>query len=238
MRANQRISLVIPCLNEERGLRVLLPEVPPWVDEVIVVDNNSTDQTADVGRAHGATVVSEKIQGYGAAHQAGLRRSSGDIVAALDGDGQYPVPLLAKIVDPIATGHVDFVVGSRVPFPPGSIPLTRRIGNILLNVTGALLFGTVVKDNQSGMWAMRRRVFKQLDFQRTDMAFSEEIKYKTIRAGFRFREVHIGYRSRCGGASKLLPLTDGIRNLLYLIHLRFGTTARKTARTVRMPERP
>lgn len=218
MRGNQRISLILPCLNEAEGLKRLLPEIPSWVDEIVVVDNNSTDASATIAHAAGARVVQEARPGYGHAHQAGLRAATGTILAAMDGDGQYPPAALADLIDPLLERRADFVSGCRVPFPRGSVPAYRRAGNALLNFVGALLFGVRVQDNQSGMWAMRREVPERLRLTRGDMAFSEEIKYKAIRAGFRFCETYVGYRPRYG-PSKLLPLSAGLKNLSYLFRL-------------------
>lgn len=230
MRNGEHISLIIPCLNEAEGLKRLLPEVPSWIDEVLVVDNNSTDGSADVARAFGALVIREQLPGYGSAHRAGMRAATGTILAAMDGDGQYPPDALDRLVDPILKNQADFVSGCRVPFPKGTVPHYRRIGNRMLNLAGSLLFGRTMKDNQSGMWAMRRQIADVLNLRRTDMAFSEELKYKTIRAGFRFTEVSVAYRPR-EGTSKLLPLSAGLKNLLFLVRLRWQKTRPTTPRS-------
>lgn len=228
MRGNERITLIIPCLNEEEGLRGLLPEVPAWVDEVLVVDNDSTDRTADVARAAGARVIIETRRGYGYAHQAGIRAATGGILTTLDGDGQYPPRHLDQLVDLLLAEEADLAVGCRVPFPKGSIPLLRRLGNAILNLFGTALFGTVLRDNQSGMWALRRHTAEALPLTRSDMAFSEELKYRAIRKGLRVREAFVGYRPRAG-TSKLVPLSAGFKNLLYLVRLRFESKRRTPA---------
>jgi glycosyltransferase involved in cell wall biosynthesis len=88
---DHRITIIIPCLNEELGIGLVLDELPPFVDEAIVVDNNSTDQTADVARSRGAVVVSELNRGYGRAYKKGFLCATGDIIITLDGDHSYPL---------------------------------------------------------------------------------------------------------------------------------------------------
>ena len=104
------ISVVIPCFNEERGIGNVLRNMPEYVDEVIVVDNNSADGTARIAQEWGAQVVHEARKGYGSAYQAGLPRAQGDIVATLDGDGTYPATAIApgKIVKTLAAVHPFF----------------------------------------------------------------------------------------------------------------------------------
>src|SRR4029079_2721541 len=87
MHRNLTISVVIPCYNEEDGVRQVLSRMPKEVDEFVVVDNNCTDRTAEVARGMGARVVAEKTPGYGAAYKAGLKAATKDVVVTLDGDG-------------------------------------------------------------------------------------------------------------------------------------------------------
>src|SRR5262245_13310500 len=90
MHRDLTIGLVIPCYNEEDGIRQVIGRMPAAVDEIVVVDNNCTDRTAEVARGLGAKVVAERRRGYGAAYQAGFRAATRDLVVTLDGDGTYP----------------------------------------------------------------------------------------------------------------------------------------------------
>src|SRR5437016_14666644 len=85
-----KISVVIPCYNEQDGIRSVIEAMPTYVDEIVVVDNNSTDRTGEIARNLGAVVVFQPRKGYGAAYQAGLPAATGDVIATLDGDGTYP----------------------------------------------------------------------------------------------------------------------------------------------------
>src|SRR5688572_19144615 len=99
MYKNRRITVVIPCLNEEQGIRHVLSELPSFVDEVVVVDNNSTDRTAEIARSMGAIVVSELHRGYGRAYKKGFACATGDIIVTLDGDRSYPVDALSYLLE-------------------------------------------------------------------------------------------------------------------------------------------
>jgi len=94
MYKGKRITVVIPCLNEEEGVQRVLGALPSFVDEIIVVDNGSTDGTAAVARKLGAIVISELSRGYGRAYKTGFSRATGDIIVTLDGDHSYPAPVV------------------------------------------------------------------------------------------------------------------------------------------------
>ena len=87
---SQRITVITPCLNEEQGIEQVLRRMPEFVDQVIVVDNGSTDRTPDVARSFGAEVIREPVRGYGRAYKRGFAAATGDIIITLDGDHSYP----------------------------------------------------------------------------------------------------------------------------------------------------
>src|SRR6266516_4200660 len=115
MYKNLRITAVIPCINEEIGISEVLREVPPFVDEVIVVDNGSTDRTAVIARDMGAHVISELHRGYGKAYKSGFSRATGDIIVTLDGDHSYPVDALSYLLEAFMHCRVGFLSASRFP---------------------------------------------------------------------------------------------------------------------------
>src|SRR5262250_849077 len=110
-----RITVVIPCLNEEEGIRQVLQDLPAFVDEVIVVDNNSTDNTAEISRSMGAIVIKEVNRGYGRAYKKGFSFASGDIIVTLDGDHSYPVDALSYLIEAFLHSRVGFLSASRFP---------------------------------------------------------------------------------------------------------------------------
>ena len=224
MHRDQRLTLVIPCYNEEHGIRQVLARVPPAVDEVIVVDNRSTDATAAVARSLGARVVREDRRGYGAAYKAGLGAATGDIVVTLDGDGTYPPEHIPRLVDTLLERDWDFLSACRFPLAdPRAMGFTNRMGNWVLTVAAALLFRTAIRDSQSGMWVIRRPLLARLRLTSDGMAFSEEIKLEALQRGARFGEAHIPYGER-EGAVKLQKWRDGWRNLTFLVRKRFDRT--------------
>lgn len=222
MHRDLRISVVIPCYNEEEGVRYVIERLPPYVDEVVVVDNNSTDRTAEVAASLGARVVFEKRKGYGAAYKAGLPAVTGDVTVTLDGDGTYPSEQIAELVDHLVDRGLDFVSASRFPLRnPRAMNFSNKVGNTVLTVAMALLYGRVVRDSQSGMWVFRSEVYPRLNLTSDGMALSEEIKIEAIRnAAVRFGEYPINYHPRVGEV-KLQKWRDGFRNLMFLVTKRF-----------------
>lgn len=224
MRAGLRISLVIPCHNEEQGLSALLPRVPQDVDEVVVIDNHCSDRTAEVAQSMGARVIAEPRRGYGAAYQAGLAAANGDLVVTMDGDGTYPPEAIPALVDELLERNWDFLSACRFPLQDlAAMGPTNRLGNSILTWTVAVLFQARIRDSQSGMWVFRRALLERMHLISTGMAFSQEIKLEAIARGARFGESHIPYGLR-EGEVKLRKWRDGFANLAHLFRRRLGLT--------------
>jgi len=217
-----KISVVIPCYNEEEGVQHVIRSLPPSVDEIVVVDNNSTDRTAEVSAALGAKIVPEKRKGYGAAYKAGLPAATGDITVTMDGDGSYPADQIEEVIDYLADNNLDFVSASRFPLQnPEAMTFTNKIGNLILTASMLLLFGRSIRDSQSGMWVYRTKIYPLLRLTSDGMPLSEEIKIEAIRSKeIRFGEYHIKYRERIGEV-KLEKWRDGFRNMVFLVKKRF-----------------
>ena len=222
MHRDFKLSVVIPCYNEEDGVREVMGRIPAVVDEVVVVDNNCTDRTAEVARALGARVVEERVAGYGAAYKAGLKAATGDVVITLDGDGTYPPEEIPRLVSELVDRGWDFLSASRFPLAdPRAMQFTNRLGNAVLTVAAAVLFFKPIRDSQSGMWVFKRAVLERMRLTSNGMAFSEEIKLEALLRGFRFGESHIAYGARVGEV-KLQKWRDGWHNLAFLVRKRFG----------------
>jgi glycosyltransferase involved in cell wall biosynthesis len=222
MHRQLRISVVIPCYNEEDGVREVIGRMPEAVDEIVVVDNNCVDRTADVARALGAKVVAEPVPGYGAAYKRGLNAATGDVIVTLDGDGTYPPEQIPRLVDTLVERGWDFLSASRFPLSdPKAMHLTNRLGNWVLTVAAGVLFFKPIRDSQSGMWVFRRELLDRLRLTSNGMAFSEEIKLEALLRGARFGEDHIPYGERIGEV-KLQKWRDGWDNLAFLVRKRFG----------------
>jgi len=223
MYKNRRITVVIPCLNEEAGIAEVLREVPSFVDEIIVVDNGSTDSTAQIARSMGAHVVSELHRGYGRAYKSGFARATGDIIVTLDGDHSYPVDALSYLLEAFTHSGVGFLSASRFPILDNAAMNSKhKFGNRVLSIAMSLLFLRWVHDSQSGMWVFRRDAIAKMQLTSDGMAFSEEIKIEAIkRKDIGFREIFISYSQRVG-ERKLMPWRDGFQNLIFLVRKRLG----------------
>ncbi len=222
MYRDKRITVIIPCLDEEEGIAEVLGRMPPLVDEVIVVDNGSTDRTPDVAASMGAYVVRENIRGYGRAYKRGFEHATGDVIITLDGDHSYPVDALSYLLEAFFHLNADFLNASRFPVQdPAAMSFKHRAGNVALSLATSLLFFRWVRDSQSGMWVFSRGILPLMKLESDGMAFSEEIKIEAIRnPRIRFCEIIINYSSRVG-EKKLQPWRDGFRNLAFLLKKRF-----------------
>jgi dolichol-phosphate hexosyltransferase len=217
-----RITVIIPCLNEEQGIERVLRAMPEFVDEVIVVDNASTDRTSEVASSLGALVIREEVRGYGRSYKRGFACARGDIVVTLDGDHSYPVDALSYLLEAFLHLEVDFLNASRFPVRDRrAMSFKHKFGNLVLSLATSLLFFRWVRDSQSGMWVLRRSILEEMKLISDGMAFSEEIKIEAIRnPRIRFGEISIQYSSRLGEA-KLNPWRDGFHNLWFLVRKRF-----------------
>jgi len=217
-----KLTVIIPCLNEEQGIERVLERMPSYVDEVIVVDNGSTDRTSEIARSLGAMVIREPVRGYGRSYKKGFAHATGDVIVTLDGDHSYPVDGISYLLEAFLHLEVDFLNASRFPVrDPRAMSFKHAVGNLILSLAMSLLFLRWVRDSQSGMWVFRRSILDGMVLESDGMSFSEEIKVEAIRnPRIRFGEISIQYSSRLG-EFKLNPWRDGIQNLLFLLKKRF-----------------
>lgn len=220
---NITLTVVIPCLNEEQGIEKVMRRMPDFVDEVIVVDNGSTDRTSDVAKSFGATVIREDVRGYGRAYKKGFSMATGDVIITLDGDHSYPPDSISYLVEAFLHLEADFLNASRFPVRDRhAMSFKHKFGNLVLSFAMSILFFRWVRDSQSGMWVFRRSILENMILESDSMAFSEEIKIEALLIpGLRFEEISIMYSSRLGEI-KLNPWRDGIHNLLFLLKKRFA----------------
>src|SRR5215469_336865 len=182
MYKGQSITIITPCLNEEQGIEKVLRAMPEFVDEVIVVDNASTDRTSEIATALGARVIREEVRGYGRAYKRGFTMATGDLIITLDGDHSYPVDALSYLIEAFLHLDVDFLNASRFPVrDSNAMSFKHKVGNLVLSVAMSLLFFRWVRDSQSGMWVFRRAILAGMKLDSDGMAFSEEIKIEVLR---------------------------------------------------------
>ncbi len=222
MYKGQSIAVIIPCLNEEQGVEKVLRSLPEFVDEIIVVDNASTDRTSDVAASLGAKVIREDVRGYGRSYKRGFAGATADLIITLDGDHSYPADALSYLIEAFLHLDVDFLNASRFPVRDRrAMSFKNKFGNLVLSVAFSALFFRWVRDSQSGMWVFRRAILEHMKLESDGMAFSEEIKIEAVRnRKIRFGEISIQYSSRLG-ETKLNAWRDGFRNLSFLAKKRF-----------------
>jgi glycosyltransferase involved in cell wall biosynthesis len=212
--AQPRIAVLIPALNEEATLPRVLADLPKaMVEEVVVVDNGSSDQTSAVARAAGATVLYESRRGYGWACLAGiayLKTKSPDILVFLDGDYSDHPDELPAMVHPIISGEYDLVIGSRTKGEAdrGALLPQARFGNALATFLIQLLYGFRYSD-LGPFRAIRFPALLQLGMTDRTYGWTVEMQIKAIQQGLRITEVPARYRKRAGGTSKVSGTLKG-----------------------------
>jgi dolichol-phosphate hexosyltransferase len=223
MYKGERITVIIPCLNEEQGIGEVLKRMPDFVDEIIVVDNGSTDRSSDVARGFGAQVIREDVRGYGRAYKTGFDSAGGDIIITLDGDHSYPPDAISYLLEAFLHLEADFLNTSRFPVRDAeAMSFLNKVGNLILSLAMSILYFRWVRDSQSGMWVFRRSILAGMKLTSDGMAFSEEIKIEALKSNrIRFREISIQYTSRLGEV-KLNLWRDGFYNLWFLLKKRFS----------------
>jgi glycosyltransferase involved in cell wall biosynthesis len=218
-----RVSVVIPCLNEAENIEQCVRAARDALDagglsgEVLVVDNNSEDRSAELAEAAGARVVVERRRGYGSAYLAGFAAARGEYIVMADADLTYDFGEISRFVDALDAG-AQLVMGDRMDnIKPGAMPwLHRYIGNPILTGILNLFFRTGVGDAHCGMRALRRDVLPALDLRTTGMEFASEMVIRASKEKLVISEVPIEYHPR-GGESKLSSFRDGWRHLRFLL---------------------
>ena len=202
------VSVIIPALNEEEPIAGVVREVAATKipADIIVVDNGSTDRTAECARAAGARVVSEPVPGYGRACMAGIRAllPECDIVVFLDGDGSDCPEFMNQLVDPIVAGTHDFVIGSRTrgQREPGSMNFQQILAGRVAGLILRLLYGVRYTD-MCPFRAIRRDALEKLGMRDQTYGWNLEMQMKAARGGLRILEIPVNHRRRAGGESKV-----------------------------------
>lgn len=223
--ASPLVSVVMPCLNEVRGvgkcvekaLRALA--MMNVTGEVVVVDNGSSDGSSEVAAHAGARVVHERRRGYGAAYLRGFREARGRYLVMGDSDDSYDFLDLPRFVEPLKSETFDMVMGSRLSgnILPGAMPWTHRwIGNPILSGMLRLFFHARISDSHCGMRSFTRDALDKMHLRTQGMEFASEIVVNAIRENLKILEVPITYHPR-EGVSKLSSLRDAWRHVRFML---------------------
>ena len=200
-------SVIVAALNEEEAIGRVIHSIPRDIaDEIVVVDNGSTDRTTQVAHSAGARVILEPQRGYGRAYRAGLRAISPhcQIVVFLDGDGSDCPEMMSRLVQPIVNGTHDFVIGSRTRGrrERGSMNLHQVFAGYMVGFFLRILYG--VRSTDMGPFrAIRRDALESLQLREETYGWPLEMQMKAARSRLRILEVPVDYRRRAGGESKI-----------------------------------
>jgi len=204
MYRERRIVVIMPVLNEAPALPRVFEAIPSWVDRVVVVDNGSTDASAQIAGGFGALVVNEPRRGYGRACQAGLARAGdGDAVVFLDGDCSDDASGMGVLIDPIIDDNADLVLGSRMLgrargwCEPGAMPLHQRAGNRITTFLVGRFSGFRFTD-LGPFRCIRSAALQSLSMEDPDYGWTAEMQVKAVLRGLRVVEVPVAYRRRIG----------------------------------------
>jgi glycosyltransferase involved in cell wall biosynthesis len=218
-----KVTALICTLNEAENLPHVLPRIPQWVDEVLIVDGGSTDGTVDLAHRLRPAVrtLSQPGRGKGDALQFGVRRAIGEIIVTLDADGETDPSELPMFVGAIQRG-CDLAKGSRLATGrPRRMPLYRWVGNKLLAMTFNLLYGTRFTDVCSGYTAFRKPSFLRLELTYDNCEIEQQMLARARKLGMAIVEVPHVSDGRIAGASKVSGIKQGLIDWLVIIRERF-----------------
>lgn len=207
------VGVIIPARDEAQALPHVLPALPPWIAEVVVVDNGSADGTAEVARRLGARVVSEGRRGYGFACLAGIAALSPriDTVVFMDGDAADRPEDLPRLLAPIAAGEAELVIGARaLGVERGALTAQQRFGNALACLLLRWIWGARHTD-LGPFRAIRRDALARLGMRDTTWGWTVEMQVRAARLGVAAREVPVGYRRRIGTSKISGTLSGSVR---------------------------
>ena len=219
---SMKIIAIIPAYDEEETVANVIKDTLPYVDEVIVINDGSTDATKEVAEFAGADVIDNIVnRGLGETIKKGyeeaLKRDA-DIIVQLDADGQYLSKEIPLLIQPILNNEADLVLGSRLENIRYNMPILKRFGNKAFSHVLRILTGADVKDGQTGFRAMRREVL-EMAMPANKYTYTQEMIIKTAKEGWRIKSVPITFVERVGGESRLIanPLSYAWRSWTIII---------------------
>ena len=196
-----KISVVMPTLNEEKAIPVMIEQVRRYAadyDTEIVIVDSSTDRTPEIARKLGARVLQQPKQGHGVALRAAIAAAQHDIIITTDCDNTSPLEYIPQLVDLVHNQGYDLVSCNRLTPQLGTeMPLLNKLGNKAFALMVRLLYGIPVHDVTTGMFALKRKLANTIVWE-TNYSFPCELIVRSVRGGFRHKEIDIPYRLRIG----------------------------------------
>jgi len=199
---------IIPAFNEGKSIADIIRETKKYVNQVLVVDDHSTDNTGKIARLHEAIVICHpENKGVGATMKTGIayaKKLGPNVVITIDADGQHRPEDIPRLIQPIITGEADFVLGSRfLDGQPINMSQIKKIGNRLLTFVTSFLAGVKLTDTQTGFRAFNRKTLLSLDLV-SDFTYTQEMILVLCHRGFRCAEVTVQMRTRKYGKSRVV----------------------------------
>lgn len=231
MYRNKKISVCLPCRNEANHLHEVIKRVPKIVDEIIVISNNSHDDTVEVAKKLKLIALEDNRTiggiGYGFAHMTGIQHATGDIIVGADGDATYPIEDLKLIIDRLLDEQLDFISCNRYPLQEGTkIPFKLRLGVGTLNWEARLLYGVKINDILSGMWVFNKTAKKHLNLTMGEWNLSPQIKLNAaLHPKINFSEHNIAQHQRMGDSHQA-HFKTGFQHLWWIFLNRFFSAER------------
>jgi glycosyltransferase involved in cell wall biosynthesis len=216
------VSVIICTLSEAENLPHVLPRIPDWVDEVILVDGHSTDDTVEVAKKlrPDIKVLFQPGKGKGDALKCGFKHASGDIIVTLDADGSTDPEEMPKFIKPLLNGY-DFAKGSRFLEGSPKMPRHRKFGNWVLATTSNILFGTKYTDICSGYNAFWKKALDRVKLSSDGFEMEQELNVKIKKRGLKVVEVPYQDKGRHSGTSKTQDVRQGFKDLFTILRERF-----------------
>ncbi len=216
------VSVIICTLNEAQNLTHVLPKIPDWIDEILLVDGHSTDKTIEIARTirPDLKVIYQQGKGKGDALKHGFKNAAGEIVVTMDADGSTDPADLSKYIEALTDGY-DFAKGSRFLNANPKMPLYHKFGNWVLTKTTNILFGTKYTDVCSGYNALRKEDFLRLNLRYDGFEMEQEMVVKAQKAGLKVVEIRQIDKGRIGSVSKVSGFKQGFKDLFIIIKERF-----------------
>ncbi len=215
------ISIILPCRNEEKALPICLKQIKEVIKKnnlsaEIIVSDSSTDSSPDIAKREGVILVKHDKEGYGRAYLEGFKKAKGKYILMGDADCSYDFNEIPNFINQLEKGY-DLVIGNRLEkMQKNAMTFSHRyIGNPALSFIQRLLFGTKIRDSQSGFRAIKKEALEKLNLQTTGMEFASEMIVKAIKHNLKIKEIPINYYPRVG-ESKLRTLSDGWKHLRFM----------------------
>jgi glycosyltransferase involved in cell wall biosynthesis len=245
-RNTRLVTIFLPAKNEEGAIGRTLRSMPiatinamGFDVELLVLDGHSTDQTAEIARGFGATVIPDGpgVRGKGAAVRQAIPLFHGEFAVMIDADGTYAADAIPRVLLSLLRDEADIVMAHRL-IQPGSMTPSHLVGNVALSLLASGLNQKLVLDVCTGLWGFRTSLLRSMPLQSNRFGLEVELFSYAIRLGHRVKRVRVDYLPRVGGAANLSFGHDGLRILQRMMRARFGPIPQMETRHEGRPPPP